>query len=112
MDTELQRPLSFRLSRRGERNNQHPYATDDGGGFLSSRRLPQDNPIKIMWKQGFIRLVFVAGILWMLVILVGLLFHVFSCQSSFSFFSGLVPFFFLAYVHFGIFVHFSSFGFK
>lgn len=28
MDTELQRPLSFRLSRRGERNNQHPYATD------------------------------------------------------------------------------------
>ncbi|XP_017617989.1 probable hexosyltransferase MUCI70 isoform X2 [Gossypium arboreum] len=96
MDTELQRPLSFRLSRRGERNNQHPYATDsdcldadDGGGFLSSRRLPQDNPIKIMWKQGFIRLVFVAGILWMLVILVGLLFHVFSCQSSFSFFSAI-----------------------
>ncbi|PPS06283.1 hypothetical protein GOBAR_AA14364 [Gossypium barbadense] len=71
MDTELQRPLSFRLSRRGERNNQHPYATDsdcldadDGGGFLSSRRLPQDNPIKIMWKQGFIRLVWFHSSFW------------------------------------------------
>ncbi|TYG83938.1 hypothetical protein ES288_D01G208800v1 [Gossypium darwinii] len=95
MDTELQRPL-FRLSRRGECNNQHPYATDDGGGLLSSRRLPQENPIKIMWKQGFIRLVFVAGILWLLVILVGLLFHVFFLPIFVFFLSNDILFLFYA----------------
>ncbi|XWS40229.1 hypothetical protein CRYUN_Cryun18bG0122200 [Craigia yunnanensis] len=89
MDNELQRSVSFRLSRRGDRNNQRPFAKDDGGGLFSSMRLPQDNPMKIVWKQGFIRLVLVAGILWMLLILIVLLFHVWSCQSSFSFFSAI-----------------------
>ncbi|XWS67711.1 hypothetical protein CRYUN_Cryun04dG0029000 [Craigia yunnanensis] len=89
MDSELQRPVSFRLSRRGDRNNQRPFAKDDGGGLFSSVRLPQDNPMKVVWKQGFIRLVIVAGILWMLLILIVLLFHIWSCQSSFSFFSAI-----------------------
>ncbi|XVE48821.1 hypothetical protein DITRI_Ditri01bG0033100 [Diplodiscus trichospermus] len=89
MDSELQRPVSFRLNRRGDRNNQRPFAKDDGGGLFSSVRLSQDNPMKVVWKQGFVRLVLVAGILWMLLILIVLLFHVWSCQSSFSFFSAI-----------------------
>ena len=67
---------------------------DDGGDLFSSVRLPQDNPMKVVWKQGFVRLIIVAGILWMLLILVVLLFHVWSCQSSFSFFSGTFDAFF------------------
>ncbi|KAG4114282.1 hypothetical protein ERO13_D12G036300v2 [Gossypium hirsutum] len=89
MESKLQRPQSFRLNRRGDRNNQRPFAKDDESGLFSSMRLPQDNPIKIVWKQGFIRLVLVAGILWMLLILIVLLFHVWSCQSSISFLSAM-----------------------
>ncbi|OMO92712.1 hypothetical protein COLO4_17373 [Corchorus olitorius] len=89
MEGELQRPVSFRLNRRGDRNNQRPFGKDDGGGLFSSWRLAQDSPLKIVWKQGFIRLVLVAGILWMLLILIVLLFHVWSCQSSSSFFSAI-----------------------
>lgn len=62
---------------------------DSEEGFLYPERLPQDYPMKIVWKKGFIRLVLVAGILWMLLILIALLFHVWSCQSSVSFFSGI-----------------------
>lgn len=57
-------------------------------GFFSSGRVPQDYPMKIVWKKGFIRLVLVAGILWMLLILIALFFHIWSCQSSVSFLSG------------------------
>ncbi|MBA0717084.1 hypothetical protein Golax_004926 [Gossypium laxum] len=89
MESKLQRPQSARLNRRGDRNNQRPFAKDDESGLFSSMRLPQDNPIKIVWKQGFIRLVLVAGILWMLLILIVLLFHVWSCQSSISFLSAM-----------------------
>ncbi|KAK8488045.1 hypothetical protein V6N11_021099 [Hibiscus sabdariffa] len=86
MDNKLQSPLSSRLSRR-DRHNQRPFLKDDESGLLSSVRLPQDSPIRIGWKQGFIRLVLVAGILWMLLILIVLLFHVWSCRSSISFLS-------------------------
>ncbi|KAL4318824.1 hypothetical protein GQ457_18G018500 [Hibiscus cannabinus] len=89
MDTELQRPLSFRLSRRGDRNNQRSGDIDDGGELFSSVRLPQDNPVKTVWRQGIIRLVFVAAILWMLLILIVLPFHVFSYQSLLSFFPAI-----------------------
>lgn len=61
---------------------------DGEGGFFSSGKFSSDYPMRIMWKRGFIRLVLVAGILWMLLILLVLLFHVWSCQSSYSFFSG------------------------
>ncbi|CAI9102971.1 OLC1v1001375C2 [Oldenlandia corymbosa var. corymbosa] len=37
--------------------------------------------------MGFVRLVLVAGIIWMLLILTVLLFHIWSCQSSVAFFS-------------------------
>lgn len=57
-------------------------------GFFSSGRVPQDYPMKIVWKKGFIRLILVIGILWMLLILIALLFHIWSCQSSVSFLSG------------------------
>nr|KJB47707.1 hypothetical protein B456_008G037500 [Gossypium raimondii]KJB47708.1 hypothetical protein B456_008G037500 [Gossypium raimondii] len=89
MESKLQLPQSVRLNRRGDRNNQRPFAKDDESGLFSSMRLPQDNPTKIVWKQGFIRLVLVAGILWMLLILIVLLFHVWSCQSSISFLSAM-----------------------
>ncbi|XP_068654213.1 probable hexosyltransferase MUCI70 [Aristolochia californica] len=45
--------------------------------------------MKIIWKRGFIRLVLVAGILWMLLILAALLFQVWTCQSSVTFISGI-----------------------
>ena len=63
---------------------------DIEGGFLSAGKSPQDYPMKIVWKKGFIRLVLVGGILWMLLILIASLFHVWSCQSSISFFSGIL----------------------
>ena len=62
---------------------------DSEGNLFSPGRLPQDYPMKIVWKKGFIRLVLVAGILWMMLILIALLFHVWSCQSSVPFFSGI-----------------------
>ncbi|GLT86056.1 hypothetical protein SLE2022_042190 [Rubroshorea leprosula] len=83
------RSVSFRLNRRGESNNQNTLAKDEEGSFLFAGRLPQDYPMKIVWKRGFIRLVLVAGILWMFLILIVLLFHVWSCQTSFAFFSAL-----------------------
>ncbi|GLU02703.1 hypothetical protein SLE2022_199440 [Rubroshorea leprosula] len=49
---------------------------------------PKIYPVKMVWKRGFIQLVLVVGILWMLLILIVLLFHVWSCQTSFAFFSG------------------------
>nr|XP_023884824.1 uncharacterized protein LOC111997019 [Quercus suber]XP_023884825.1 uncharacterized protein LOC111997019 [Quercus suber] len=89
MDGEAQRSVSFRSNRRGERNNQSPYSKDSEGDLFSPGRLPQDYPMKIVWKKGFIRLVLVVGILWMMLILIALLFHIWSCQSSISFFSAI-----------------------
>ncbi|KAJ0077696.1 hypothetical protein Patl1_35567 [Pistacia atlantica] len=77
MEGKIQRPFSLRLNRR----NQTPRAK--GGRFS------QDYPMKIVWKRGFIRLVLVAGIIWMLLILFVLLIHVWSCQSSVAFFSAI-----------------------
>ena len=151
MEGDLQKSLSLRLNRRGDRNNQNPPPAkgneglcyiihflkcrqlfwffdmsrehgsflclsllddmlgkwiislaladilsflffvgdaDSEVGIFSSGRPSQDYPIKIVWKKGFIRLVLVAGILWMLLILIALLFHIWSCQSSVSFLSG------------------------
>ncbi|KAJ0011379.1 hypothetical protein Pint_33555 [Pistacia integerrima] len=80
MEGKIQRPFSLRLNRR----NQTPRAKDTEGG-----RFSQDYPMKIVWKRGFIRLVLVAGIIWMLLILFVLLIHVWSCQSSVAFFSAI-----------------------
>uniref|UniRef100_A0A5B6YY87 TOD1/MUCI70 glycosyltransferase-like domain-containing protein n=1 Tax=Davidia involucrata TaxID=16924 RepID=A0A5B6YY87_DAVIN len=45
--------------------------------------------MKVVWKTGFIRLVLLVGILWVLLIIAVLLFHVWSCQSSLAFFSAI-----------------------
>ncbi|KAI4317475.1 hypothetical protein L6164_025342 [Bauhinia variegata] len=89
MEGELQKSVSLRLNRRGDRTNQTPHAKDSDMDFFSQGRLPQDYPLKIGWKKGFIRLVLVAGILWMLLILFALLFHIWSCQTSVSFLSAI-----------------------
>lgn len=63
---------------------------DVEGGSGVSGKFPQDYPLRIVWKKGFVRLVLVAGILWMLLIMVVLLLHVWSCKSSLAFFSGML----------------------
>lgn len=88
MESKAQSSYSSRLNRRGDRNHQ-TLRTQDAEGGLFSPRFPQDYPMKIVWKRGFIRLVLVAGIVWMLLILIVLLFHVWSCQSSLAFFSAI-----------------------
>lgn len=62
---------------------------DVEGGLFSPAKLRQDYPLKIVWKKGFVRLFLVGGILWMLLILFASLFHIWSCQSSISFLSGI-----------------------
>ncbi|XP_042979059.1 probable hexosyltransferase MUCI70 isoform X1 [Carya illinoinensis] len=89
MDEEAQRSVSSRLNHRGDQINQNLYSKDSEEGFSHPGRSSQDYPMKIVWKKGFIRLVLVAGILWMFLILIALLFHVWSCQSSVSFFSAI-----------------------
>lgn len=58
-------------------------------GIFSMETIPQDVPMRILWKKGFIRLILVGSILWMFLILVVLLFQVWSCQSSIAFISGI-----------------------
>uniref|UniRef100_A0A6M2EGF2 TOD1/MUCI70 glycosyltransferase-like domain-containing protein n=1 Tax=Populus davidiana TaxID=266767 RepID=A0A6M2EGF2_9ROSI len=98
MESEVQRSVSLRANRKGgnyRSNNNHTPSSNSkdveggGGGLFSSGKLPSDYAMKIIWKKGFIRLVLVAGILWMLLILIVLLFHVWSCQSSYLFFSAI-----------------------
>ncbi|XP_048336155.2 probable hexosyltransferase MUCI70 isoform X1 [Ziziphus jujuba] len=89
MEKDVQRSVSLRPNRRADRSNQSSHSKDIEGGFFSPGRLPQDYPMKIVWKKGFIRLVLVGGILWMLLILVASLFHLWSCHSSISFFSAM-----------------------
>ncbi|CAN1134622.1 Probable hexosyltransferase MUCI70 [Linum perenne] len=90
MESDVPRSVSSsRVTRRGERSNQISLSKDEEDGFFSSGKLPSDYPMKMVWKRGFIRLVLVAGIVWMLLILVVLLFHVWSCQSSYAFFSAI-----------------------
>ncbi|WCJ39921.1 hypothetical protein M5689_020869 [Euphorbia peplus] len=87
MEGEIQRSVSMRLSRRPDRtsHSKNAQTTND----YPSGKFPNDYPIKIIWKRGFIRLVLVVGILWMMLILLVLLFHVWSCQSSNAFFSAI-----------------------
>eukprot|EP00268_Persea_americana_P025504 TRINITY_DN2486_c1_g1_i1.p1 TRINITY_DN2486_c1_g1~~TRINITY_DN2486_c1_g1_i1.p1 ORF type:complete len:501 (+),score=68.77 TRINITY_DN2486_c1_g1_i1:536-2038(+) len=87
MEVDFQRSLSLRPSRRLDRNNQSQETKDVEYGIFSMDTIPQDVPMRILWKKGFIRLLLVGGILWMLLILVVLLFQVWSCQSSIAFIS-------------------------
>lgn len=69
---------------------------DGDDGFFDADKSSLDYPIKIIWKRGFVRLLLVGGILWMLLILVVLLFHIWTCQSSLVFVSGIVCMFFFS----------------
>ncbi|RZC66793.1 hypothetical protein C5167_010490 [Papaver somniferum] len=91
MDSEAHRSVSLRATRRADRNNTQSHIDKDveSGPFSPLVRTPQDYPFKIVWKKGFIRLVLVAGILWMLIILTVLMFHVWSCQTSITFLSAI-----------------------
>ncbi|GAB4828028.1 hypothetical protein Ancab_034915 [Ancistrocladus abbreviatus] len=89
MEFESQRSFSQRSSRRPENSMQYQQRKNAEGGFLSPKRFNVDSPVKILWKRGFIRLVLVAGMIWMLLILTVLLFHIWSCQSSVAFFSAI-----------------------
>ncbi|KAK1305193.1 hypothetical protein QJS10_CPB11g02050 [Acorus calamus] len=57
------------------------FADVEDGPFLQGRAT-QDLPMRIFFRRGFIRLLLVSGITWMLLILLVVLFHVLSCQSS------------------------------
>ncbi|OAY68411.1 uncharacterized protein LOC109726961 [Ananas comosus] len=80
-----QRSLSLRASRRADRSDP---SKDDAGGIFSPGRVSQD-PLRMVWRRGFIRLVFVSAVVWVLLILAALLFHLWSCHSSISFLSAL-----------------------
>ncbi|KAK9070863.1 hypothetical protein SSX86_009431 [Deinandra increscens subsp. villosa] len=83
MDNDAHRSVSLRASRRPDRSN---YAFEIKG-VDGSDKLSTDQPIKIIWKRGFVRLLLVGGILWMLLILAVLLFHIWTCQTSIVFLS-------------------------
>ncbi|XP_050231644.1 probable hexosyltransferase MUCI70 [Mercurialis annua] len=84
MEREIQNSVSMRLNRRADRTHNQTSPSHSKGKLGS-----EIYPMKILWKRGFIRLVFVGGILWMFLILLVLLFHVWSCQSSSPFFSAI-----------------------
>lgn len=87
MDNDVHRFVSLRASRRPDRLNNNLETKDDG--FLDAEKSSSDYPLKILWKRGFIRLLLVGGILWMLLILAVLLFHIWTCQSSLVFLSAI-----------------------
>ncbi|KAK4745029.1 hypothetical protein SAY87_011341 [Trapa incisa] len=88
MESDFQRPASLRPNRRADRANQNSHTREVEGFPFSPEKL-QVYPVKMLCRMGIIRLVFVAGIIWMMLILCALLFHVWSCQSSFAFFSAI-----------------------
>uniref|UniRef100_A0A7N0U588 TOD1/MUCI70 glycosyltransferase-like domain-containing protein n=1 Tax=Kalanchoe fedtschenkoi TaxID=63787 RepID=A0A7N0U588_KALFE len=86
---ETQRLLSKKLTRRGDRDTAYQQTRDVEGGSGSPVKFQQVYPLRIVLKKGFVRLVLAAGTLWMLLVMVVLLFHVWSCQSSLAFFSAI-----------------------
>ncbi|XP_074275703.1 putative hexosyltransferase MUCI70 isoform X1 [Silene latifolia] len=87
MESDFQRAVSLRPSRRVDRDALIQRSKDPEGGLFSPGRLTSEHPLKMLWKKGFIRLLLVAGVVWMLLIVFVLLFHIWSCQSSVAFFS-------------------------
>ncbi|KAJ3672376.1 hypothetical protein LUZ60_007097 [Juncus effusus] len=57
--------------------------------FRSNRRSDASDPLKMIWRRGFVRLVFVCAISLVFLILFALLFHLWTCHSSVAFFSAL-----------------------
>lgn len=83
MDNDAQRSVSLRASRRPDRLHSNLEMKD---GLFD---VEKSSSIKIIWKRGFVRLLLVGGILWMLLILAVLLFHIWTCQSSLLFLSAI-----------------------
>ncbi|GAB2267826.1 hypothetical protein Dimus_002802 [Dionaea muscipula] len=77
------------MSRRQEVAVQIPRRKDAGHELFLHKLLNVDYPMRLTWKRGFVRLVLVGGVIWMLLILTVLLFHIWSCQSSVAFFSAI-----------------------
>lgn len=59
---------------------------EEGGSY--GGKLSPEYTMRISWRRGFIRLILTGGIIWMLLILTVLMFHIWSCQSSLAFFAG------------------------
>ncbi|KAJ0980926.1 hypothetical protein J5N97_009181 [Dioscorea zingiberensis] len=78
----------MRAARRTDRSSQTSRYKEEEDGGSSPGRAGQD-PLKMIWKRGFVRLVFVSAIIWMMLILIALLFHVWSCSSNIRFLSAL-----------------------
>ncbi|KAI4318668.1 hypothetical protein MLD38_032344 [Melastoma candidum] len=90
MEGDIQRSVSLRPNRRGgDRGEQSFNSKGDVEGLFPSGRLSYDYPAKTAWRMGFVRLVLVAGIIWMLLVVSASLFHVWSCQTSVAFFSAI-----------------------
>uniref|UniRef100_A0A1D1Y0K7 Leucine--tRNA ligase n=1 Tax=Anthurium amnicola TaxID=1678845 RepID=A0A1D1Y0K7_9ARAE len=89
MESDTHRSLSMRVTHKNDRNDQTLKADKGLEGSPFSRGGLSQEPLRTIWRKGFIRLVFVSGIVWMLLILVALLFHVWSCHSSISFLSAI-----------------------
>ncbi|PKI78671.1 hypothetical protein CRG98_000896, partial [Punica granatum] len=88
MESDFQRSVSLRPNRRADRSNLNPHSREAEGAPFSPEKL-QVYPVKMLCRMGIIRLVLVVGIVWMLLILSALLFHVWSCQSSLAFLSAI-----------------------
>ncbi|KAK9944201.1 hypothetical protein M0R45_009779 [Rubus argutus] len=88
MEKDSPRSVSFRTHRRGERSNLSVFSKDVEDGTLPGK-VPQDSAMKIVCKRGVIRLLLVGVILWVVLILLATLFHVWSCHSSISFLSAM-----------------------
>ncbi|KAL0923497.1 hypothetical protein M5K25_007556 [Dendrobium thyrsiflorum] len=89
MEGDSLRSLSMRPARRAERSCKTDLKTRDfEGGFFSPVKALRD-PIRMIWQRGCIRLFLVSAIAWVMLVLIALLFHVWSCHSEISFLSAL-----------------------
>ncbi|XP_050364726.1 probable hexosyltransferase MUCI70 isoform X2 [Argentina anserina] len=88
MEKDSPRFVSFRTHRRGERSSLSVLSKDVEGGTFLGKAHP-DSAIKIVCKKGVIRLILVGVILWVVLILLATLFHIWSCHSSISLLSAM-----------------------
>lgn len=61
------------------------------GGDAAAAAAAKGEGMRVVWRKGAVRLVFVSAIAWALLVLLSLAFHLWSCTSSVSFLSGHAP---------------------
>lgn len=88
MESDFQRTVSSRASRRADRNLQRTVK-DGRGEFLVGGKLASDFSLQILWRRGLIRFLLITGIICIFLIPITSLFHIWSCQSSVAFLSGV-----------------------